>query len=303
MRLQITYLVRLALKWRRVGRDSFSEPMADLAKGANCGIRQARSNMRALENWGAIVQIARGGGAANAAWRLDGEMLFRALVACGCNPDPKLRAALRAPETHVAPRQSTPAMTPAIGDLSTPAVDGGFFKQIHSFTQDENAICPCAVPTPAVGRSFDIQNQSVTPNENAFYPIQQSLARAELSSLQDTTSGEEIPHRHEPGADEKENRPGPFPFTENPSHPQVERFREEKEGAPAASPNEDRQACPTVAAFAVLRHLRGEGPATYGAIARDLRISIGAAWRADDALTKIRAITHDNIGRMVPGSG
>jgi hypothetical protein len=112
LRYQIKYLVRDALKQRRVGCDAFSEPMADIAKAAGCEVRQARVNMRTLENWGAFIRLADGGGAANATWRLDGEILFRILVDCGCNPHPKLRAGLCEPETVAGPRQSTPAVHP-----------------------------------------------------------------------------------------------------------------------------------------------------------------------------------------------
>jgi len=58
--------------------------------------------------------------------------------------------------------------------------------------------------------------------------------------------------------------------------------------------------CPTAYAFAVLRHLRVNGPASDGATASDMGISIGDAWRAQDQLRRIRAIEFDRIGQMVP---
>lgn len=58
--------------------------------------------------------------------------------------------------------------------------------------------------------------------------------------------------------------------------------------------------CPTAYAFAVLRHLRKNGDATYGATASDMGISIGDAWRAQAQLRRIGAIRFGPVGQMVP---
>lgn len=116
---------------------------------------------------------------------------------------------------------------------------------------------------------------------------------------------------------EEANRVEPFPFTENPSLPPALPVQEEPDTASSVVPAAAREACPnrapvhrviadrpggcpTAYAFAVLRHLRVNGPASDGAAASDMGISYGDAWRARDQLRRIGAIGFDHIGQMVP---
>jgi hypothetical protein len=304
LRSQTTHLVRLALKQRRFGRDTFSEPMAGFAKAAGCKKRQAQENMRDLENWGAFIRLAEGGGAVNATWRLDAEVLHRVLVTRGCNPHPDLRAALRSPETLRGPVQSTHAVTHAVAQAATHAVNRSFSKQNQCFAGNENLSITADGITHAVEGGFIDAIHIVKPNENAFSRICESLAHAELSFCLDAAGGGDVQPRHEPRhepiVDERKNRPEPSTFTEKPSLAQAECFREEKKGTQSAVRKELRPTCMTATVFVVLRQLRANGPATYGAVASDLRISIGDAWRANAALSKFGVIKHDIIGQMVP---
>jgi hypothetical protein len=336
---QIKHLVRTVLRRRRAGFDTFSEAMADIAKAAGCELRQARDNMRALENWGAFVKVAEGGGTENATWSMDGEALFRALVDCGCNPHPMLRAGLRGPERLAPPRHCTPAVTPAVAPDLTPAVDGDFSYADHSVTQYGNTTGAQACPTPAVDPIFVMQNQSVKQNENALCPIGRSLAQAyltvsedfDLSAVQEEPSQKvRSPLANNPEENQsitrQRDRPARAGHLEAdgtsrcslvPDAQPVFRGAVELLGKGAAaqlsfpSPNRaqahralaDRPGgCPTADAFSVLRHLRVNGPATYGATASDMGISIGAAWRAQAHLQRNMAIEFDRIGQMVPAA-
>ncbi|MFN9089467.1 MAG: hypothetical protein ACK5W7_18325 [Gemmatimonadaceae bacterium] len=299
---QIRHLVRTALKHRRLGLDTFSEAMADIAKAAGCKVRQARDNMRAVENWGAFELLAEGGGTANPTWRMDGEALFRALVACGCNPHPDLRDGLRGPERPAPPRQSTPAVTPAVEPNFTPADEGNFSFPDHGVTLDENAIDAGPRCTPAVEPVFFNQNHMVKPNENAPDPIYRSLAHTDHPVFPDSAIGEGISFARGTGFREEVSRSEPSAFTEILPLPHALPWKEGREGSTSAVPGSAREACPTACAFAVLRHLRSSGPRTYGAAASDMRLSIGAAWRAQAQLQRIGAIGFDHLGQMVPSS-
>jgi hypothetical protein len=297
---QIKHLVRKALRQRRLGLDRFSEGMADIAKAAGCKLRQARDNMQALEAWGAFVRHAQGGGTENATWSMDGEALFRALVACSCNPHPTLRVGLRGPERLAPPRQSTPAVTPAVEPRPTPAVGCDFSYSHHMVTPHENAVGAATCPTPAVEPDFSSQIHMVKPHENTLFPIYQSLAHADPSTCTESASGEETLLTKGTGPREEANRVEPFPFTEKPSLPPALPVQEEPDASTCVVPVAPREGCPTARALGVLHHLRVNGPATYGATASDMGISFGDAWRARDQLQRIRAIEFDCIGQMVP---
>lgn len=314
---QIMHLVRKALRQRRTGQDAFTEAMADIAKAAGCKLRQARDNMRALENWGAFVKLAEGGGTENATWSMDGEALFRALVGCGCNPHPTLRVGLRGPEKLATPRQSPPAVTPAVEPKPTPAVGCNFSHSHHMVALHENAADPDASPTPAVEPDFFLQIHMVAPNENTLFPMYQSPTHADPFTCHESASGKGALFAKGTGPHEEANRVEPFPFTEKPALPPALPVQTEPDTSSSVVPAAAREACPrraqghgaiadrwggcpTMKAFAVLRHLRVNGPATYGAIASDMGISIGAAWRARDQLQRIRAIGFDPVGQMVP---
>ncbi|MDE3239184.1 MAG: hypothetical protein KGN33_09505 [Paracoccaceae bacterium] len=66
-----------------------------VAAWGECRERQARSNLRRLEDWGVLIPIEyRSGGRRSTRFVVSGEALFRALVKVGCNPSPELRAGL-----------------------------------------------------------------------------------------------------------------------------------------------------------------------------------------------------------------
>lgn len=124
-RLQTCAVVRCALAAMRNGLGTISPTVAQLAKAAKCQSRQARVNLRTLEAWGVLVRRAEGGGSKATTYAFDGEALFWALVTIKCQPGDDLRKGLRSPETHryrPLPRQSPPAVTPAVEERPTPAV-------------------------------------------------------------------------------------------------------------------------------------------------------------------------------------
>lgn len=256
--------------------------------------------MQAPEAWGAFVRLAQGGGTENATWSMDGEALFRALVACSCNPHPTLRVGLRGPERLAPPRQSTPAVTPAVKRGPTPAVGCDFSYSYHMVTPIENAVGAATCPTPAVEPDFSSQIHMVKPNENTLFPIYQSLAHADPFTCTESARGEETLLTMGTGFREEVSRSEPSAFTENPPLPHALPWKEGREVPTSAVPGSAREACPTACALAVLRHLRLSGPRTYGAAASDMRLSIGAAWRAQAQLQRIGAIGFDHLGQMVP---
>jgi len=134
LRQQIVVLFRLNLTARRARAETIHPILADVAKAAGCKPRQARDNLRTLERWGVLALLTEGGGTSAATYAFDGEALFRVLVNLGCNPGADLRKGLRRSENHrfqpSPPRQSTPALTPAVGKALTPAFEDGFSSQI-----------------------------------------------------------------------------------------------------------------------------------------------------------------------------
>jgi hypothetical protein len=108
-----------------------------------------------------------------------------------------------------------------------------------------------------------------------------------------------LPARQTEGLEEA-GREEPFPFTEKPPFPPALPLQDEPDVATCVVPVAAREGCPTARAFGVLLHLLVNSPATYWAIASDMGISFGDAWRARDQLQRIRAIEFDRIGQMVP---
>ena len=156
----------------------------------------------------------------------------------------------------------------------------------------------------------------VKPNENTLFPIYQSLAHAGPFTCTESARGEETLLTKGTGPREEANRVEPSPFTEKPSLPPALPVQEEPDASTCVVPVAPREGCPrhaqgqmaiadrpggcpTAYAFAVLRHLRVNGPASDGAAASDMGISYGDAWRAQDQLWRIGAIEFDRIGQMV----
>ena len=100
LRAQLVKLVSHWLYWRLLGAVEVYPGIARMAVWASASERQARSNMRILENWRVAVPLAYAKGGRRATrFRIDEEALFRVLVHLGCNPGDRLRLALvRNPE-------------------------------------------------------------------------------------------------------------------------------------------------------------------------------------------------------------
>jgi len=84
------------MQWRVRGDQVIYPGMEKLAAWGECSERHARTHMRFLgDEWKAVrrVKYAQGGRRATR-YQLSGEMLFRGLVARGCNPSPELREGL-----------------------------------------------------------------------------------------------------------------------------------------------------------------------------------------------------------------
>ncbi len=330
LRRQTVAVTRLALTKRRAGAEVLSPIVADLAKATGCKLRQARDNLRTLECWGALIRLAEGGGTVAAAYAFDGVALFRVLVALGCNPGDDLRKGLRPPETHrflpPPPRKSTPALTPAVGETLTPAVESGFSSQFQTDSGNEtprDRISPLTpAVTPAVGSGFSLSAQCDSANENPnalqSFPIYGVLARADfLSSLAPPSRTAEsagpegetacpAAARAEPSQRCWGNRLADLaaPFGP-PSH-----LREPLAGRsavaslfPLSEKNDGRGACAEVPGLSddarlLIDHLAASGPASYGAAASSLGWGATRAWLAEAELRAEGRVLLNHLGFM-----
>ncbi|MDP3264222.1 MAG: hypothetical protein U1E06_11285 [Tabrizicola sp.] len=295
--------------------------------------------MRSMEAWGAAVLLDEGGGANPARYALDGEGLFRALVTMGCNPHPNLRDELRTPETHrfvaTPPRQSTPAVTPAVGEEVTPAVDGSFSKPFQKHSLHNNPYLQLASTTPAVTPAvdghFSVCDQTLNQKENAseysLSPIYGTFARADLPSS--LPSHSQTPSGSDPDAQPQASDAGPgvtvgkdagenvvraAPSRETAkvlAHlPLNENFTGEAQAERASPPA--GEANPIAAgttshdlqtdADTLFSYLQAQGPATYGAAATGMAWGVTRIMLAEAALIVAGRISHDRLGKMVTRS-
>ncbi len=292
LQLQVKAVVRLALSNRRKGSETISPTVDELKQAAGCEMRQARYNIRTLEEWGTLIRLQEGGGTEAATYAFDGEALFRKLVSLGCNPGKDLRKGLRPPETHRYEPAPPPAVTPAVDQTLTPAMRSTFSVLDQRDNRSEIAFGPHFQHTPAVKSCFSHSNQCDNDNENSLPPIYGSFARAELLSCSVSDSQEiagELSVPVEPPA--PETKPHPC-YPEKNTH---------LDRPPTAVSSDFDAAVPHLSSDAalMLNYLIQIGRSTYGAFASALCWGVTRAWRAEAELVSIGAVRHDTLGRMM----
>ena len=95
LRLMAVQLVKEALVKGYQGHTEVHPGLKKLAQWGKCSERQARRNMRVLENWGLAVPV--GGGKARRAteYWIEPESIIRVMMTLGANPHPDLMAEIR----------------------------------------------------------------------------------------------------------------------------------------------------------------------------------------------------------------
>lgn len=96
LRLQAVQLVKECLRQGYMGQSEIHPGIAKMAKWGKCSERQARRNVRALENWGVAFPVShvRGGKHAPRYW-VEPVALTRAAQVMGANPSPELVSEIR----------------------------------------------------------------------------------------------------------------------------------------------------------------------------------------------------------------
>ncbi len=293
LRRQMKEVVRLALSNRRNGSETISPTINELKQAARCESRQARNNMRTLEEWGALIRLQKGGGTEAATYAFDGEALFRKLVSLGCNPGKDLRKGLRPPETHRYEPAPPPAVTPAVDQTPSPAVRSTFSVLDQQDNLSENAFGPHLQHTPAVKDCFSHSNQCDNDNENSLPLIYGTLVRAEFQSCSVSNCQEiagELSLSVEPPAPETK----PLPC-----YPEKKHIHLDKPPRAASSDLNAKRPHLSSDAALMLDHLRQIGPSTYGACATALGVGATRAWRAEAELLAAGAVRSIALGRMM----
>lgn len=96
LRLMAVHVVKEGILRRLQGHTEIHPGMKKLAAWGGCSERQARRNLRALENWGLLTAVAcaKGGNSATRFW-VEPEAIVRVMVTLEANPHPELVAEIR----------------------------------------------------------------------------------------------------------------------------------------------------------------------------------------------------------------
>lgn len=297
LQLQLKALVRLALSNRRRAIVAISPTNKELRQSAGCGARQARNNMRTLEEWGALIRLQEGGGTEAATYAFEGEALFRKLVELGCNPGKDLRNGLRPIETHRFQPAVPPAVTPPVEPTLTPAVRSTFSVLDQRDNFCENTFASHLEHTTAVKAGFSSLNQCDNGNENSLCPIYETLAWAELQACS-VSPCQEIAGEVSIHAEALASKTKPLPCYPRENTHKPPPAAAERPLDATAVPSADRTWLTPDAAL-MLEQLRQNGPSTYGVCASTLGWGATRAWQVAAELVALCIVRHDTLGRIV----
>lgn len=96
LRLMAVQVVKEGILRGLQGYTEIHPGMKNFAKWGGCSERQARRNVRALENWGLITEVSHGKGGRNSTrYWVEPERIIRVLMIMDANPHPELIAEIR----------------------------------------------------------------------------------------------------------------------------------------------------------------------------------------------------------------
>jgi len=96
LRLMAVQIVKEGILRGLQGHTEIYPGMKKFAKWGGCSERQARRNVRALENWGLLTEVSHGkGGRHSTRYWVEPENMIRAAMAMDANPHPDLIAEIR----------------------------------------------------------------------------------------------------------------------------------------------------------------------------------------------------------------
>lgn len=96
LRLMTVQIIKEGIVRGLQGHTAIYPGMNKLAKWGNCSTRQARRNMETLENWGVVTPLdEKKGGQFSTRYRVEYEVLIKAMIILGVNPHPNLIAEIR----------------------------------------------------------------------------------------------------------------------------------------------------------------------------------------------------------------
>ncbi len=96
VRLMAVQVVKEGIIWGLRGDAEIYPGMKNLAKWGSCSERQARRNVRVLENWGLMTIMSDGkGGRKSTRYLVEPEQIIRVAMTMRANPHPELIADIR----------------------------------------------------------------------------------------------------------------------------------------------------------------------------------------------------------------